>query len=101
MAEAAGSEFEQFGATRWLGRVEALISRIESAEKPAESPFRLSAREVEVLRLVAAGMTDAQVADELHVSYRTVTTHLTSIFNKLGVNSRVSATRIAVQHGLV
>ncbi len=63
-------------------------------------PAGLTAREVEVLRLVAQGLTDAQVADQLIISHRTVITHLTSIYNKLGVNSRVAATRFAVEHYL-
>ncbi len=64
-------------------------------------PAGLTAREVEVLRLVAQGLTDAQVAEQLIISLRTVTTHLTSIYNKLGVNSRVAATRFALEHHLV
>ena len=65
------------------------------------SPAGLTAREVEVLRLVSQGLTDALVAEQLVISLRTVTTHLTSIYNKLGVNSRVAATRFAVEHQLV
>lgn len=61
----------------------------------------LTAREVEVLRWVALGLTDAQVAEKLIISTRTVTSHLSSIYNKLGVSSRVVATRFAVDHGLV
>ena len=68
--------------------------------KASGAPAGLTAREVEVLRLVAQGLTDAQVAEQLVVSPRTVTTHLTSIYNKLGVNSRVAATRFAVEHHL-
>src|SRR5579863_6390051 len=64
-------------------------------------PAGLTAREVEVLRLVAQGYTDAQVAEQLVISLRTVTTHLTSIYNKLGVNSRAAATRFAVERHLV
>ncbi|HET8842262.1 MAG TPA: LuxR C-terminal-related transcriptional regulator, partial [Ktedonobacteraceae bacterium] len=64
-------------------------------------PAGLTAREVEVLRLVAAGLTDAQVAEHLVISLRTVNTHLASIYNKLGVNSRTAATRFAVEHHLV
>ncbi len=66
----------------------------------ASYPGGLTAREVEVLRLVARGLTDAQVADELVLSRRTVSTHLTSIYGKLGINSRSAATRFAVEHGL-
>jgi DNA-binding CsgD family transcriptional regulator len=61
----------------------------------------LSPREIQVLRLVATGMSDAQVASKLVVSPRTVSTHLQSIYNKLGVNSRAAATRFAVENGLV
>lgn len=71
------------------------------AKKSLSPPAGLTAREVEVLRLVAQGLSDAQVAEQLVVSPRTVTTHLTSIYNKLGVNSRVAATRFAVEHRLV
>jgi len=54
-----------------------------------------------VLRLVAQGLTDAQVAERLILSRRTVSTHLTSIYSKLQVASRSAATRFAVEHGLV
>jgi predicted ATPase/DNA-binding CsgD family transcriptional regulator len=64
-------------------------------------PAGLTAREVEVLRLVAAGLTDAQVAEHLIISVRTVNKHLTSIYNKLGVNSRAAATRFAVERHLI
>ena len=64
-------------------------------------PAGLTAREVEVLRLVAQGLTDAQVAERLVISPRTVNTHLTSIYNKLGVDSRTAATRYAIEHQLV
>jgi predicted ATPase/DNA-binding CsgD family transcriptional regulator len=61
----------------------------------------LTAREVEVLRWVARGLTDAQVAEQLVISPRTVTSHLSSIYNKLAVTSRAAATRFAVDHQLV
>jgi predicted ATPase/DNA-binding CsgD family transcriptional regulator len=64
-------------------------------------PAGLTAREVDVLRLVAQGLTDAQVAERLIVSPRTVSTHLSSIYGKLQVSSRTAATRFAVEHGLV
>jgi DNA-binding NarL/FixJ family response regulator len=70
-------------------------------DKPEVSyPAGLTAREVEVLQLVAEGLTDAEVAERLYLSRRTVSTHLTSIYNKLGVGSRAAATRFAVEQGL-
>ncbi len=54
-----------------------------------------------MLRLVTQGMTDAQVADQLVLSLRTVQGHLRSIYNKIKVNSRSAATRYAVEHKLL
>ncbi|MBI4497726.1 MAG: tetratricopeptide repeat protein [Chloroflexi bacterium] len=67
---------------------------------PRPYPAGLTAREVEVLRLVAQGWTDAQVAEQLVVSPRTVQSHLSSIYSKLGVTSRSAATRYAIHHHL-
>ena len=64
-------------------------------------PAGLTTREVEVLRLVAMGLTDAQVAQQLVISPRTVNWHLTSIYSKIGVSSRCAATRYAIEHKLV
>jgi predicted ATPase/DNA-binding CsgD family transcriptional regulator len=71
-----------------------------SVSPAPEHPAGLSPREVEVLGLVVEGLTNAQVAGELFLSPRTVETHLTSIYQKLGVNSRSAATRLALEHGL-
>jgi DNA-binding CsgD family transcriptional regulator len=77
----------------------------ESASIPSRNAATdlagLTAREVEVLHWVALGLTDAQVAERLIISPRTVTSHLSSIYNKLGVTSRAAATRFAVDHQLV
>ncbi len=72
-----------------------------SSRSTAATLAGLTAREVEVLRWVALGLTDAQVAAQLVISPRTVTSHLSSIYNKLGVSSRAAATRFAVDHQLV
>ncbi|HEV2741689.1 MAG TPA: LuxR C-terminal-related transcriptional regulator, partial [Rubrobacter sp.] len=68
---------------------------------PPAHPAGLSAREVEVLRLVANGRTNGQVARELFISPNTVNRHLNSIYGKLGVSSRVAATRFAAEHRLI
>jgi DNA-binding NarL/FixJ family response regulator len=74
----------------------------EQQETPAsEYPAGLTAREVEVLKLAARGLTNAQIAQELYLSPRTVNAHLNSIYQKLGVSSRTAATRFAGEHGLI
>ena len=75
----------------------------DTASSPSEpAPLqRLTPREREVLRLVAQGLSDAEVAQELVISPRTVNAHLTSIYSKLRVNSRTAATRLAVENGWI
>jgi DNA-binding CsgD family transcriptional regulator len=75
---------------------------VRLAPSPARAgyPAGLSEREVEVLKLVALGMTNYQIADRLSVSPRTVGAHLYSIYNKIGVNSRTAAARFAADAGL-
>lgn len=72
-------------------------ARTDAATDAAEG---LTTREVEVLGLVAEGLTDAEVAERLVVSIRTVHAHLRSIYRKLDVRSRSAATRYALEHGL-
>src|SRR5207248_10475189 len=67
---------------------------------PPTYPAGLTAREVEVLRLVAGGLTDLQIAEKLVLSPRTVHVHISSIYSKLGVTSRSAATRYAIEHHL-
>jgi ATP/maltotriose-dependent transcriptional regulator MalT len=67
----------------------------------AAYPGGLTRREVNVLHLVAQGLTDAQVADKLFISRRTVNGHLRSIYSKLGVSTRTAAVHFAVTHKLV
>jgi DNA-binding CsgD family transcriptional regulator len=65
------------------------------------SPNDLSEREVEVLRLVARGLSDAQVAELLVISPRTVNAHLRSIYSKLNITSRHAATLFALEQRLI
>jgi len=64
-------------------------------------PAGLTAREVEVLRLIAQGWTDAQIAEHLVISPRTVNRHTTSLYSKLKVSSRAAATHYAIEHNLL
>jgi len=75
----------------------------KDVKPPAKSayPDELTAREVEVLRLIAQGWSDSQIAEHLIISPRTVNAHLTSIYRKIQVSSRSAATRYAIDHHLV
>jgi ATP/maltotriose-dependent transcriptional regulator MalT len=93
--DAAGWVFRQLGAAPDLARVEALSRRA------AASAGGLTARELEILRLVAAGQTNREIATTLVISDHTVRRHLQNIFAKLGVPSRAAATAFAFQHDLI
>jgi predicted ATPase/DNA-binding CsgD family transcriptional regulator len=77
----------------------ALKERPNALSPPADGI--LSPRELEVLRLVADGLTDGQIAEKLYISPRTVGNHLRSIYKKLGVPSRAAAVRQAVERVLI
>ena len=68
---------------------------------PTEYPAGLTPREVEVLGLVAQGLTNRQIAERLTISVRTINTHMTNILNKTNCDNRTAATAFAVQHNLV
>jgi predicted ATPase/DNA-binding CsgD family transcriptional regulator len=73
----------------------------ESADESHAEASLLTQRELEVLRLIADGKPDREIAALLFISPRTVTSHVTNILNKLGVNSRSAATAYAIRHALV
>jgi DNA-binding NarL/FixJ family response regulator len=74
---------------------------VVTASPPPTAPVSLSERELEVLRLVAGGRTDAQIARELGLSVHTVHRHVANIRTRLGVASRAAAAAWAVDHGLL
>ena len=94
--EAARAAFAELGAAPDLARVDALARSITNA---AFGP--LTAREVDVVRLVAAGKTNRAIASELYLSEKTVAHHLGNVFAKLGLASRSAATAYAYEHALV
>jgi DNA-binding CsgD family transcriptional regulator len=93
--DAAREVFRQLGAEPDLARLEAI-----AGAEPAR-PAGLSVREVEVLRLLAGGLTNRTIAGELGISERTVDRHVSNVFTKLDVSSRSAATAAAYDRGLV
>lgn len=73
-----------------------LVRQVRSPAPPA-----LSARETEVLKLVASGLTNAEIGKSLFISEATVKTHLLRVFNKLDVADRTAAVTTAMRHGLL
>jgi DNA-binding CsgD family transcriptional regulator len=92
--EAARRTFVELGASPDVARLDAI-------DRPAPGTSGLTARELEVLRLVAAGRTNRAIADELVLSERTVDRHVSNVFTKLGVSSRAAATAHAYQQRLL
>lgn len=94
--DAARWAFQQLGAAPDLARVEAL-----SRKAATRAVGGLTGREVEVLRLVAAGKTNRAIATQLFLSEKTVARHVSNIFTKLGLSSRAAATAYAYEHNLL
>jgi DNA-binding NarL/FixJ family response regulator len=94
--EAARLTYEELGAARDLARLCAL-----GHGEGVQGAHGVTARELEVLRMVAAGRTNKAISAELVLSVRTVDRHVSNIFAKLGVSSRAAATTYAHEHGLV
>ncbi|MFF1507172.1 LuxR C-terminal-related transcriptional regulator [Streptomyces sp. NPDC058326] len=97
--EAARRVFEQLGAVPALEQVRELMGRAGRAA--SANPGGLTPREVEVLRLVATGASNREIADSLVISDKTVARHVSNMFTKLGVSSRAAATAYAYEHDLV
>jgi DNA-binding NarL/FixJ family response regulator len=96
-----GEQAIDIALTRRASPAAPIASAQSAALLSPSYPAGLTAREVEILRLLAQGLTYAQIADHLVITRRTVNAHLTTIYDKLGVHSRAAATRFAVEHHLV
>jgi DNA-binding CsgD family transcriptional regulator len=94
--DAARAALRQLGALPDLARIEALFS-----ESPTQNAGPLTARETEVLVLIASGKTNRAIADELFISEKTVARHVSNIFDKLDLSSRAAATAYAYQQKLL
>ena len=91
--EAARRAFQKLGASRDVARVDELAGTAR-----ARTVGQLTARELEVLALVASGKTNRAIAESLELSEKTVARHVSNIFMKLGVSSRSAATAYAFKH---
>jgi DNA-binding NarL/FixJ family response regulator len=88
-----------FDPDELLARVRRLLARTSRAPSSGDTP--LTAREIDVLRLLADGATQDAIAQELFISVKTVATHIQRIITKLGVHSRTEAVAYAYKTGLV
>jgi DNA-binding CsgD family transcriptional regulator len=103
LAGAALTQLRALGAEGWCRRVEGLLRRLgQRAPTRGAGPGRegLTAREIEVLQLVAEGFSNRRIAERLVISEATATRHVANIFGKLRVHTRAEAARIAAERGL-
>jgi DNA-binding CsgD family transcriptional regulator len=100
--DAAREVFEQLGAQPDVARVDQLLKKAGPARPTGTVQHHgLTARELEVLRLVAQGKTNKAIAKELCLSEKTVDRHLSNLFVKVNVTSRAGATAYAYENGLI
>ncbi|MGH9172833.1 MAG: response regulator transcription factor, partial [Vicinamibacterales bacterium] len=99
LANRALANAEMMGSIRIETRMRTLLEALP-ADRRTVSPYGLSPRELDVLRLIVEGKTDREIAEALFISHRTVMRHVTGVLNKLGVNSRTAAATLAVREGI-
>ena len=102
--ESALAVFEAMGASHLARRAAALEARVARALRDrttGNASELLTPRQIEVLRHVAAGLTNREIAAELSLSEKTVDRHLSNAFDRLGVSSRAAAAALAVERGLI
>jgi len=107
----SGVRFEDRGEQRLKGVSDAVAiwavkpAATNISESPGGAelayPDHLTAREVEVLRLIAASRTNLEISRELVLSLRTVARHITNIYGKIGARGKADATSYAIRHGLM
>ncbi|WP_328883821.1 helix-turn-helix transcriptional regulator [Streptomyces sp. NBC_00299] len=100
-ARAARETATRLGATLLLERADALIRRGRLADASADRSSLLTAREQDVLRLLALGRSNRQIGEELYITGKTASVHVSNILAKLGAASRTEAVAIAYREGLI
>ena len=93
---AARETFERLGARPDLAQLDRVVASVD-----AEAGHGLTQREIEVLRLIARGRENRAIANELHLSERTVHRHVANIFTKLAVDSRTAAVAHGIKYRIV
>jgi DNA-binding NarL/FixJ family response regulator len=103
LLESALASYDQLGMQDHAARVRALLAQPRLATVPLRAPAYpdgLTEREVDVLRLIAAGRSNREIADELVLSVRTVERHITNLYGKIDARGKADATAYALGHGL-
>jgi predicted ATPase/DNA-binding CsgD family transcriptional regulator len=90
----------RIGSPKWTAEVETALDELDGA-RPDRLPGNLTRRQAEVLRMLAAGLSNKQIAADLYLSPATVERHVATIYAKLGLGGRVDAARYAMENGLV
>jgi len=102
LLDEALAQFRALGMAGWEQRALALKEQLPAPSKTSQDyPDSLTAREVEVLRLIAEGRTNREIAAHLVISRPTVERHIANIYNKIGARNRAEATAYALNHSLV
>jgi predicted ATPase/DNA-binding NarL/FixJ family response regulator/DNA-binding XRE family transcriptional regulator len=99
--QAAGELADRLGNPLRVADVRSAVDEVNAAYRRPALPADLTARQAEVLSLLAAGLSNKEIAAELVLSLATVERHLATIYRKLGLSGRVEATRFAIECGLV
>jgi ATP/maltotriose-dependent transcriptional regulator MalT len=98
--DAAGERFGSIGAQLYLDQVQAMLEALPATASRHRFPDRLTAREVEVLRLIAAGRSNREIGEDLVISLNTVERHVNHIYTKAGLSNRAEAATYAHRHDL-
>jgi DNA-binding CsgD family transcriptional regulator/tetratricopeptide (TPR) repeat protein len=101
LLKAATGRAETIGATALVGEIDALARRARlTVAADEELPAHLTARELDVLRLIARGLTNREIGEELFISVKTVSVHVSRVLSKLGAANRAQAATVAHRLGI-